>query len=150
MKPFSWIFADIPASGSNFFLLVKTDFSSNPSSRLLHTDFGLISNLALLFRAFFLLWKALLKLDVNQFSSIFLVPNSGSNFPASGNGFFIECYSFRRVETEFLSSVLLFRANFVLVETIIQFKVKAVSYRLTSLLPLEIIFYAFFHIDSCR
>ena len=45
-------------------------------------------------------------------------------FQASGQGFSIECYSLRRVETEFLSSVLLLRANFVLVETIIQIKVK--------------------------
>ena len=45
-------------------------------------------------------------------------------FPASGNGFFIECYSFSRVGTDFLSSALLFKANVVLVETIIQIKVK--------------------------
>ena len=30
LKPFSWIFADIPASGSSFFWLVQTEFSSNP------------------------------------------------------------------------------------------------------------------------
>ena len=53
LKPFSGIFADIPASGSSFFLLAETDFSSNPSSRLVYTDFGLISNRVLLFRAFF-------------------------------------------------------------------------------------------------
>ena len=47
-------------------------------------------------------WKALLKVSVNQFSSIFSVPNSGSSFfPASGNRFSIERYSFRRVETDF-------------------------------------------------
>ena len=45
-------------------------------------------------------------------------------FPAGGNGFSIECYSFGRVETDVFSSVLLFRANFVPVETIIQIKVK--------------------------
>ena len=45
-------------------------------------------------------------------------------FPASGNGFSIECYSFRLVETDFRSSVPLFRANLVPVETIIQIKVK--------------------------
>ena len=44
-------------------------------------------------------------------------------FPASGNEFSIECYSFLRVETDFFSSALLFRAHFVLVETIIQIKV---------------------------
>ena len=53
LKPFSWIFADIPASGSNFFRLVETEFSSNSSSRLAYTDFGLISNRVLLFEAFF-------------------------------------------------------------------------------------------------
>ena len=72
---------------------------------------------------FFCCWKALLKLDLKQFSSVFSVPNSGNSFfalwkwifyrmlfiPTSGNGFF--------------SSVFLFRANFVLVETIIQIKV---------------------------
>ena len=42
-------------------------------------------------------------------------------FFASGNGFFSECF---RVETDFLLSFRLFRANFVLVETIIQIKVK--------------------------
>ena len=71
-------------------------------------------------------------------------------FPASENGFSIECYLFRRVGMDFLSSVLLFRANFVLVETIIQIKVKAISYRVTSLLLLKTIFYAFFYIYSCR
>ena len=45
-------------------------------------------------------------------------------FPASGNGFSIEYYSFRRVETDFFSNVLLFRKHFVLVEIIIQIKVK--------------------------
>ena len=98
LKPFSWIFADIPASGSSFFQLMETEFSSNPSSRLVYTDFGLISNLVLLFRAFLLL-----KLGVNQFSPIFSVPNSGSRFSGywkriffrmlfilmSGNGFFV-------------------------------------------------------------
>ena len=45
-------------------------------------------------------------------------------FPASGNGFSTKCYSFRQVETNFLFDFLLFKANFVLVETIIQIKVK--------------------------
>ena len=47
---------------------------------------------------------------------------------------------------DFLSNVLLFRANFVLVETIIQIKVETISYRVISLLLLETIFYAFFYI----
>ena len=45
-------------------------------------------------------------------------------FMASGNGFSIECYLFWRVETDFFPSVFLFRANFMLVEIIIQIKVK--------------------------
>ena len=45
-------------------------------------------------------------------------------FPAGGNGFSIEYYSFRQVGMDFLSSVLLFRTNFVLVEATIQIKVK--------------------------
>ena len=45
-------------------------------------------------------------------------------FPASGNRFSMACYSFRRMGTDFLSSVILFRANFVLVETIVQIKMK--------------------------
>ena len=80
LKPFYCIFADIPASGSNFLWLMETEFSSNPSSRLVYTDFALISNCVLLFRAFFCCWKALLELGVNQFSSIFSVSNSASCF----------------------------------------------------------------------
>ena len=80
LKPSSWIFADIPASGSCFFRLVETEFSSNPSSRLVYIDFGLISSHVPLFRFFFCCCKALLKLGVNQFSSISSVPISGRNF----------------------------------------------------------------------
>ena len=53
LKPFSWIFADIPAGQNSFSWLVETEFSSNPSSRLVYTDFWLTSNRVLLFRAFF-------------------------------------------------------------------------------------------------
>ena len=98
LKPFSWGFADIPGSGSRFFWLVQTEFSSNPSSLLVYTDFGLISNHVLLFRAFFCCWKALLKLDANQFSSIFLVSNSGSNYSGQCKQIFYRMFSFRRVE----------------------------------------------------
>ena len=58
------------------FLVVETKFSSNPASRLVHTDFRLISNHVLLF-IFFCCWIALLKLGVNKFSSIFSVPIRG-------------------------------------------------------------------------
>ena len=47
-------------------------------------------------------------------------------FPASGNRFFIE-YFIPAMEMEFLSGVLLFRVNVVLLETIIQVKVKPLS-----------------------
>ena len=151
LKPFSKIFADIPASGSSFFRLVKTKFLSNLSSWLLYTDFKLITNRVLLFRAFyFCCRKALLKLSANSFSSILSVPNSGKQF-------------FRLVEMDFLSNaihsnvwkqtfflVILFRAIFVLVETIIQIKVepflikKPVSYYWK---PFSV---RFLHIYSCR
>ena len=39
---------------------------------------------------------------------------------------FLSNASFRQVETDFLSIVLLFRANFVLVETVIQIKLKPI------------------------
>ena len=48
-------------------------------------------------------------------------------FPANGNRFFIE-YFIPAMEMEFLSGVLLFRVNVVLLETIIQVKVKPLSY----------------------
>ena len=60
LKPFSWIFADTPASGSSFFRLVETEFSSNHSSRLMYTDFGLISNRAQFYsELFFLLLESI-------------------------------------------------------------------------------------------
>ena len=59
LKPFSWIFEDIRVSESSLFQLVETEFSSNPSSRLVYTDFGLISNRMLLFRAFLLLLESI-------------------------------------------------------------------------------------------
>ena len=73
---------------------------------------------------FFFSWKALLKLNVNQIFSIFQVLTVQVAFPTSGSGFSIECYPIRRVEADFLSSVLIFRANFVLVETMIEGKVR--------------------------
>ena len=57
---------------------------------------------------------------------------------------FLSNASFWRVETDFLLSVHLFRANFLPVETTIQIKVKPFFYRVTSLLLLEAIFYMFF------
>ena len=65
-------------------------------------------------------------------------------FPASGNGFSIECHSFRRVGTDFFSSVVLFRANVDAIANLYSNKGKTISYRVTSLLLLETIFCAFF------
>ena len=59
LKQFSWIFADLPASGSTFFWFGKMEFSSNPSTRLACVDFELITNRVLLFRAFFLLLESI-------------------------------------------------------------------------------------------
>ena len=58
LEPFSWIFSDIPSSVSSFFRLVETEFSLDPSSRLVYTDFGLISNLVF-FRSFFLVLESI-------------------------------------------------------------------------------------------
>ena len=70
-------------------------------------------------RSFFSLVDTILKLDLNQFSSIFSIPNSASSFFRLVEAYFLFNASFRRVGTDFLLSVLLFRANFVLVEMII-------------------------------
>ena len=59
LKLFSWVLADIPASGSSFFRLVETDISSNPLSRLVYADFGLISNRVLYSELFFLLLESI-------------------------------------------------------------------------------------------
>ena len=75
-------------------------------------------------RFFFCCWKALLKLGINQFSSIFLVKNSGSSFFGQWKRIFYRMLFILTSGNGFLSSVLLFTANFVLVKTIIQIKVK--------------------------
>ena len=71
LKPFSWIFADISASGSNFFRLVETEFSSNPSSWIVYTDFGL---------TFFLLLESITEIRCKTVFFNVWVPNSGSSF----------------------------------------------------------------------
>ena len=89
--------------------------------------FWLVTNLLLIFRAFFCWWTPFMKLNcsLKLFSWIF------ADLTASGSSFF------RLVETDFLLNdihsdewkriffpgVFLFRAHFVLVETIIQIKV---------------------------
>ena len=82
--------------------------------------FRLITNFVLLFEAFFCWWTQCLKLGVNQFSSIFLFLTAEAVFPASGNRYFIEWF----METDFLLSFLLLRPHVMLMETIIEIKVK--------------------------
>ena len=101
LKLFSWVLANIPASGSSFFRLVQTKISSNPLSRLVYADFGLISNRVLYSDFFLCYWKALLKSGVYQLSSIFQFLTKEAVFPASKNGFSMEYYSLQRVEPDF-------------------------------------------------
>ena len=142
MKPFSWIFADIPVSGSSFFRLVETEFSSNPSPRLVYMDSGSISNRVRLFRASFLLLENFTEIRCKLVFLGILSSQEWKRF-------------FRLVETNFLSkaihsdgwkrifsSVPLFKTNFVLAETIIQVYGEAIFYGRTSFLLLETIFYA--------
>ena len=124
LKPFSWIFADILASGSSFFRLVEMDFFK---SFIAASVYGFWVNFkpCVFIQGFF---SAVGKYYRNQVQTSFLqffqFLTVEAVFPASGNEFSIEFSSFPRVETDFFSSVLLFRANFVLVKTIIQIKVK--------------------------
>ena len=56
-------------------------------------DFQLTTDLVLLFGVFFCCVTPFLKLDINQFPSIFSAPNIlEAVFSASRNGFFIECF----------------------------------------------------------
>ena len=54
--------------------------SSEITFSLVETDFRLITNFVLLFRAFLCWCTQFFKLGVNQFSSIFSIANSGSSF----------------------------------------------------------------------
>ena len=56
------------------------NFSRNLSFWLVEIDFRLITNFVLLFGAFFCWRTQCLELGVNQFSSIFSIPNSASSF----------------------------------------------------------------------
>ena len=123
LKPFSWIFADIAewkqvfrASGNGVFI----------KSFIMTSVYGLSVNLrpCAFIQNFFLCCKALLKFGVNQFSSIFSVPNSGTSFSSYWKRILSQMLFISTSANWFFSSVLLFRANFVLLETIIQIKVK--------------------------
>ena len=125
MKLFSWVLADIPASGSSFFRLVETKILSNPLSRLVYADFGLISNRVLYSELFFpATGKHYWNRVYTSFLRFFQFLTKEAVFPASKNGSSMECYLLQRGETDFLSSVLLFSANFVLAKTLLQIKVK--------------------------
>ena len=141
METFSLIFSDTTSNGSS--LLVHWNriipASGNEvfiKSFITTSVYGFWVNFkpcAFIQSFFFCCWKALLKLGVNQFSPIFSVPNSGSSF-SSGNEFSIKYYSYPWRGTDFLCSVLLFNANFVLVETIFY------VFFIYIFLPLKIVF----------
>ena len=95
LKSFSWIFADIPASASSFFRLVETEFSSNPFSRLVCMYFGLISNLVLLFGAFFLLLESITEIRRKPVFFDLFSSEQWKQF-------------FRLLETNFLSNAIYF------------------------------------------
>ena len=72
------------------FLTVEAEFS-----QILHDDkciqiFGFFQTKVFIQMFFLYGWKAFLKLGINQFSSIFSVPNNGSSFSGSGNGVFFK------------------------------------------------------------
>ena len=74
-------FSDNPHIAS-FIVLVqwKRIFETNPSFWLMETDFRLIVNLVLLFKAIFCQWTTFFKLGINQFSLIFSVLNNENSF----------------------------------------------------------------------
>ena len=109
-----------------FFGTLKLYFSTNASFWVVEMNHRLITNLVLLSRAFFCWWTPFLKLGVYQFSSIFSVLNSGSSFSGWWKQIFYKILRSWERKRIFLPSVLLFKANFVLLETIIKIKVKAI------------------------
>ena len=102
------------------FRFSEMPFLKNISFWLVAMDIRLITNFVLLFEVFICWWTQCLKLGVNQFSSIFPFLTAEVVFPASENGYFIKWF----METDFLLSLLLLRPHVMLIETIIQIKVK--------------------------
>ena len=100
-KPFYWVFVDIPASGSSFCGQQKRSFHQILCQCQCIRILSQFQTVRFYSKLFFCCWKALLKLGVNQFSSISLTVEEV--FPTSVNGFSIESYLFQRVETNFLS-----------------------------------------------
>ena len=96
LKPFSWTFADIPTNESRFSWLVFIKFFITTNVY----RFGVNFKPCVVIRSLCLCcWKALLKLSVRFIQFVTLE----AAFLASGNGFSIKYYSFRRVETDFFS-----------------------------------------------
>ena len=92
----------------------KITFSRNPSLWLMETDFRLITNFGLLFKAVFCWWAQCLKLGVNQFSSDFLIPNSGNSFSGEWKRIFwlVETFSFvQSFSSKQKPSLILVEAN---------------------------------------
>ena len=101
LKPFFKFFADIPAIGTAFSGQWKQSFD-----QILHHDyciqFGVIFEPCAFIQSFFFCcWKVLLKLGANQFSSIFSVPKSGSNFSGQWKRIFYRILFIPRVKTDF-------------------------------------------------
>ena len=77
---FLQFFWDTDLNGNSFSVQWNSHFSRNLSFWLVEMDFWLITSFRLLFGAFSCWWMQCLKFDVNQFSSNFFIPNSGSSF----------------------------------------------------------------------
>ena len=93
---------------------------------------------------FFLCWKALLKLGVNQFSLIFSVPNSGSSFSGQWKRIFYRMLFIPTSSNGFFFQFSLIQSNFYAIGKHYSNYGEALSQRVASLLLLETTFYAFF------
>ena len=93
---------------------------------------------------FFLCWKALLKLGVNQFSLIFSVPNSLSSFSGQWKRIFYRMLFIQTTSNGFFSQCSLIQSNFRAIGNHYSNYGEVLSQRVASLLLLEIIFCAFF------
>ena len=87
-------------------------------------DVQLIINFVLLFEAFFLLVNTIVEIRCKPIFFDFFCSKKRKQFFRLVETDYLSNASLWRVETDFLVSVILFRAKFVLVETIIQKKVE--------------------------
>ena len=113
---FLGFFSDIPASGNSFFRLVETEFSSYPSSFI--TILGWFQTVCFYSELFFLLLESITEIRCKSVFSIFSVSSSGSNFSSQWKRIYYDMWK------RAFFSVLLFRVNVLLTETIIKIKVK--------------------------